>query len=164
MAAGHRDAVAMTILHSCRLAGLNPTDYLTRVTPTLLLHRRGRQQDLVTLTPVTLAGTRKGSRSRYMEVDGAAGRIQCRIGRSRFRLGCGNHRDEDHGQQHPTAPPCRETENYRIDSWGVRMVGTLTAAMMFTGFQHRTSRHRRCGIIEAQLRIRPSINDSRWKW
>jgi hypothetical protein len=64
LAAGHRDAVAMTILHSCRLAGLNPTDYLTRVTPTLLLHRRGRQQDLVTLTPVTFAGTRKESRSR----------------------------------------------------------------------------------------------------
>ena len=64
LAAGHRDAVAMTILHSSCLAGLNPTDYLTRVTPTLFLRRRGRQQDLLTLTPVTLAGTRTDSWSR----------------------------------------------------------------------------------------------------
>lgn len=57
LAAGHRDTVALTILHSCRLRNLNPADYLARVTPTLLLHRRGRIQDLKALTPANIQRT-----------------------------------------------------------------------------------------------------------
>ena len=53
-AAAHRDATALTILHTCRLAHLNPADYLARVTPTLLLHRRGRPQNLTALTPAAV--------------------------------------------------------------------------------------------------------------
>ena len=60
--AAHRDAVALTILHSCRLAGLNPSDYLASVTPALLLHRRGRQQDLAALTPAHVAARRKAAK------------------------------------------------------------------------------------------------------
>ena len=63
LAAGHRDAVAMTILHSCRLTGLNPTNYLAQVTPTLLLHRRGRKQNLMALTPGARAGNKQGNRT-----------------------------------------------------------------------------------------------------
>jgi hypothetical protein len=59
LAAGHRDAVALTVLHSCRLQGLNPADYLAQVTPALLLHRRGRKQDLASLTPAAVAAARK---------------------------------------------------------------------------------------------------------
>lgn len=55
LAAGHRDAVALTVLHSCRLLKLVPADYLTEVTPTLLLHRRGRRQDLAAITPLAVA-------------------------------------------------------------------------------------------------------------
>lgn len=58
LAAAHRDAVALTIFHSCRLQRLLPADYLNRVTPALLLHRRGRGQDLNVLTPAAVAATR----------------------------------------------------------------------------------------------------------
>jgi len=58
LAAGHRDAVALTVLHSCRLLSLIPIDYLTAVTPALLLHRRGRKQNLANLTPAALAASR----------------------------------------------------------------------------------------------------------
>jgi hypothetical protein len=57
-AAADRDAVALTVFHSCRLQRLIPTDYLARVTPALLLHRRGRQQQLAALTPAALAAIR----------------------------------------------------------------------------------------------------------
>ena len=60
--AGHRDAVALTVMHSCRLAGLVPADYLALVTPTLLLHRRGRKLDLATITPAAVAAGRQGSK------------------------------------------------------------------------------------------------------
>ncbi len=50
-----RAAVALTILHSCRLAGVEPLGYLQQVTPTLLLHGKGRKQDLATLTPLAMA-------------------------------------------------------------------------------------------------------------
>ncbi|MEK7423314.1 MAG: IS66 family transposase, partial [Actinomycetota bacterium] len=60
--AGHRDAVALTVVHSCRLAGLVPADYLATVTPTLLLHRRGRKQDLATITPAAVAAARQASK------------------------------------------------------------------------------------------------------
>jgi hypothetical protein len=59
--AAHRDAIALTVLHSCRLQKLNPADYLALVTPTLLQHRLGRKQDLSVLTPATVARTRKSS-------------------------------------------------------------------------------------------------------
>jgi hypothetical protein len=49
--AGERGAVAMTLLHSCRLAGIEPFGYLAKVTPTLILHHRGRPQDLPALLP-----------------------------------------------------------------------------------------------------------------
>ena len=58
LAAGHRDAVALTVLHSCRLLSLIPIDYLTAVTPALLLHRRGGKQNLANLTPAALAASR----------------------------------------------------------------------------------------------------------
>jgi transposase len=60
--AAHRDAVALTILQSCRLAGLTPSDYLASVTPALLLHRRGRKQDLASLTPAQVAAGRKAGK------------------------------------------------------------------------------------------------------
>ena len=60
LAAGHRDAVALTVLHSCRLLRLVPADYLAAVTPALLLHRRGRKQDLAALTPAAVAAARPG--------------------------------------------------------------------------------------------------------
>ena len=50
-----RAAVALTILHSCRLAGVEPLRYLQHVTPTLLLHAKGRKQDLCKLTPLEMA-------------------------------------------------------------------------------------------------------------
>ena len=56
--AAHRDAVALTVFHSCRLQRLLPANYLARVTPALLLHRRGRAQDLARLTPAAVAATR----------------------------------------------------------------------------------------------------------
>jgi transposase len=49
-----RDAVALTVLHSCRLQKILPADYLAKVTPALLLHRRGRKQDLASLTPAEM--------------------------------------------------------------------------------------------------------------
>jgi transposase len=58
-AAGHRDAVALTILHSCTMSGLKSDDYLSLVTPRMLLHRRGRKQDLETLTPGSVAAKRR---------------------------------------------------------------------------------------------------------
>lgn len=60
--AAHRDAVALTVVHSCRLAGLVPADYLASVTPTLLLHRRGRRQDLAGLTPAAVIAARQASK------------------------------------------------------------------------------------------------------
>ena len=60
--AGHRDATALTVMHSCRLAGLVPADYLALVTPTLLLHRRGRKLDLASITPAAVAAGRQGSK------------------------------------------------------------------------------------------------------
>ena len=50
-----RAAVALTILHNCRLAGVEPLRYLQQVTPTLLLHAKGRKQDLCKLTPLAMA-------------------------------------------------------------------------------------------------------------
>jgi Transposase IS66 family len=47
--AAHRDAIALTVLHSCRLQKLVPADYLARVTPTLILHRNGWKQDLAAM-------------------------------------------------------------------------------------------------------------------
>jgi hypothetical protein len=55
LAAAHRDAVALTVFHACRLQGLTPSRYLARVTPVLLLHRAGRKQDLHALTPAAVA-------------------------------------------------------------------------------------------------------------
>jgi hypothetical protein len=52
--AAHRDAIALTVLHSCRLQKLIPADYLALVTPKLLLHRAGRKQDLAALTPAAV--------------------------------------------------------------------------------------------------------------
>ncbi len=60
--AGHRDAVALTVVHSCRLQGLVPADYLAQVTPALLLHRRGRKQNLAALTPAAVAAVRQASK------------------------------------------------------------------------------------------------------
>lgn len=60
--AGHRDAVALTIVHSCRLQNLVTADYLSQVTPALLLHRRGRKQDLASLTPAAVAAAQKATR------------------------------------------------------------------------------------------------------
>jgi hypothetical protein len=60
--AGHRDAVALTIIHSCRLLGLVPADYLAQVTPKLLLHRRGRKQNLDAITPAAVAAVRQASK------------------------------------------------------------------------------------------------------
>jgi len=60
--AAHRDAVAMTVLQSCRVAKLVPADYLAAVTPRLLLHRRGRKQDLAAITPASMAAVRQASK------------------------------------------------------------------------------------------------------
>ena len=60
--AAHRDAVALTVVHSCRLTGLVPADYLALVTPTLLLHRRGRKQNLASLTPGAVIAARQASK------------------------------------------------------------------------------------------------------
>jgi hypothetical protein len=60
--AAHRDAVAMTVLQSCRIAKLVPADYLAAVTPRLLLHRRGRKQDLAAITPASMAAVRQASK------------------------------------------------------------------------------------------------------
>ena len=57
--AAHRDAVALTVLHSCRLQRLVPADYLARVTPTLILHRHGRAQDLAAITPAAVSAARR---------------------------------------------------------------------------------------------------------
>lgn len=54
LAAAHRDAVALTIFHACRLQGLVPAQYLAQVTPALLLHSRGRKTDLARLTPAAV--------------------------------------------------------------------------------------------------------------
>ena len=58
LAAAHRDAIALTVFHSCRLQRLIPADYLTQVTPVLLRHRNGRKQDFSRLTPATIEGNR----------------------------------------------------------------------------------------------------------
>ena len=60
--AAHRDAVALTVVHSCRLTGLIPADYLASVTPALLLHRRGRPQNLAALTPAAVIAARQASK------------------------------------------------------------------------------------------------------
>lgn len=49
--AGERAAVALTVLHSCRIAGIEPHDWLAQVTPTLIRHAHGRQADLHALIP-----------------------------------------------------------------------------------------------------------------
>jgi hypothetical protein len=54
-AAAVRGAAAMTVLHSCKLVGLNPYEYLAHVTPALLRIRAGQSQDLRSLTPMTVA-------------------------------------------------------------------------------------------------------------
>jgi len=54
-AGGKNAAIALTILHSCKLAKVEPAAYLARVTPILLSHRLGRKQDLTGLTPLALA-------------------------------------------------------------------------------------------------------------
>ena len=54
-AAAVRGAAAMTVLHSCKLVGLNPYEYLAHVTPTLLRIRAGQPQDLRSLTPMAVA-------------------------------------------------------------------------------------------------------------
>ena len=61
LAGAHRDATALTILHSCRLQKLNPYQYLAEVTPVLLLHRRGRPQNLDAYTPAAVMA-RRGAR------------------------------------------------------------------------------------------------------
>jgi transposase len=58
--AGPNLATGLTILRSCTLAGLNPLDYLAKITPTLLEYRRlveagGIRPDLTGLTPLALA-------------------------------------------------------------------------------------------------------------
>ena len=60
--AAHRDGVALTVVHSCRLTGLVPADYLASVTPSLLLHRRGRRQNLAALTPAAMIAARQASK------------------------------------------------------------------------------------------------------
>ncbi len=52
---GHRAAIALTILHSCRMAKVEPLAYLKAVTPELLRARDGRQVDLAALMPVRYA-------------------------------------------------------------------------------------------------------------
>ena len=54
--AGPRFAACLSVLRSCRLARINPADYLAAVTPTLIAHRRHRRAnlpppDLADLTP-----------------------------------------------------------------------------------------------------------------
>ncbi len=53
---GHRAVIALTILHSCRMAKVDPLTYLKSVTPELLRARDGRQVDLAALMPVRYAG------------------------------------------------------------------------------------------------------------
>jgi transposase len=58
---GERAATALTILHSCRLAGIEPLQYLQQVTPKLLdLRERGvlQQSDLDHLMPRSIADAR----------------------------------------------------------------------------------------------------------
>ena len=52
---GERAAIALTVLHSCRLTGTEPLAYLQRVTPALIQHRRGKSIDLAALIPVPQA-------------------------------------------------------------------------------------------------------------
>jgi hypothetical protein len=59
LAAAHRDAIALSVLHSCRLQGLVPVDYLALVTPALILHRLGRLQDLAALTPAAVKAAQR---------------------------------------------------------------------------------------------------------
>jgi hypothetical protein len=54
-AAGDRAAIALTVLHSCRLAGVEPHTYLAHLTPALLRHRSGRPQALDQLVPKVIA-------------------------------------------------------------------------------------------------------------
>ena len=56
--AAKRDITALTILHSCKAQGINPSDYLAAITPAMLLHRRGRNQDLARITPRAWAAGR----------------------------------------------------------------------------------------------------------
>lgn len=64
---GHRAACAMTILHSCRLAAIDPLRYLEQTAPQLLsLRDRGRldQADLAMLTPRAIARNQREQPSR----------------------------------------------------------------------------------------------------
>lgn len=57
-------AVSSGRLHGIRpaLQHLPPADYLTQVTPKLLLHRRERRQDLAAFTPAAIAAEGKVGR------------------------------------------------------------------------------------------------------
>jgi transposase len=57
-----RAAIALTVLHSCRLAEIEPSSYLAQVTPSLLQHRLGRKQDLISLTPAAVAAVRQATK------------------------------------------------------------------------------------------------------
>jgi len=63
--AGPRFAACLSVLRSCRLARINPADYLAAVTPTLITYRRLCRANLPTpdlagLTPKRWASERHG--------------------------------------------------------------------------------------------------------
>ncbi len=60
---GERAAVALTVLHSCRMAGVEPFAYLMDVTPTLITHANGRKQDLTKLIPANWKASRQDTRT-----------------------------------------------------------------------------------------------------
>ncbi|MBA2482689.1 MAG: hypothetical protein H0V44_18655 [Planctomycetes bacterium] len=64
--AGPRFAACLSILRSCRLARINPADYLTDITPTLIRWRQRQRArlptpDLADLTPKRWAAERHDS-------------------------------------------------------------------------------------------------------
>lgn len=52
---GRRAVIALTVLHSCRLQGIEPYAYLARVTPILLRRRPREIIDLEAITPRSIA-------------------------------------------------------------------------------------------------------------
>jgi hypothetical protein len=58
-----RAAIALTVLHSCRLAEIEPNSYLAQITPALLQLRLGRKQDLASLTPAAVAAVRQATKA-----------------------------------------------------------------------------------------------------
>jgi hypothetical protein len=62
-AAGARAAVALTVLHSCRVQGIDPYHYLADVTPRLLDRHPGQTLDLTALTPREWKRTREMTRT-----------------------------------------------------------------------------------------------------